>query len=81
MMIFASCPPSSITAFTSGWSFSTARVTALTSCTKRAPSGSASWPEPLPVTKMRMSSASGKAWPMRTRKSMQVSGCRVSCRW
>jgi hypothetical protein len=39
MMIFASCPPSSITLPTSGWRRSTASVTALTSCTNRAPSG------------------------------------------
>ena len=35
-MIFASCPPSSMTALTSGWLCSTARTTAFTSCTKRA---------------------------------------------
>ncbi len=38
MMILASWPPSSITLPTSGWSFSTAIVTALTSCTNFAPS-------------------------------------------
>ena len=36
-MIFASCPPSSITEFTSGCSFSTASETAVTSCTNFAP--------------------------------------------
>ena len=40
MMIFASWPPSSITVPTSGCSCSTAIVTALTSCTNFAPSGS-----------------------------------------
>ena len=37
MMILASCPPSSTTEPTSGCSFSTASVTALTSCTNFAP--------------------------------------------
>jgi hypothetical protein len=36
-MILASCPPSSMTEFTSGCSFSTASETAVTSCTNFAP--------------------------------------------
>ena len=40
-MIFASCPPSSMTEYTSGCSFSTASETAVTSCTNFAPIWSA----------------------------------------
>ncbi len=49
MMIFASCPPSSTTEPTSGWSSSTASVTAFTSWTKLAPMGAARGPAPEPV--------------------------------
>jgi hypothetical protein len=53
-MIFASCPPSSMTEYTSGCSFSTASETACTSCTNLAPTRSASVPPPDPVMKMRV---------------------------
>ena len=83
MMIFASCPPSSITLPTSGCSVSTARVTALTSWTKRAPSGAASGPEPEPVTKQRSRSrrTSGNAPSIAPSSSSTVSGCLVWWRW
>ena len=48
MMILASWPPSSITDSTSGCLYSTASVTAFTSCTNLAPVGAASGPEPEP---------------------------------
>ena len=57
-MIFASCPPSSITEYTSGWSFSTASETAVTSCTNFAPIMFGQIPPPPePVMKMRQLSA------------------------
>jgi hypothetical protein len=55
MMILASWPPSSITEPTSGWSFSTAIVTAFTSCTNFAPRCGAIGPPPEPVMNSRKS--------------------------
>jgi hypothetical protein len=83
MMIFASCPPSSITLPTSGWRFSTARVTALTSCTNLAPSGAHSGAAPEPVMKTRHSARgeSGKAASITSSSSSTFSGCLVWWRW
>ena len=56
MMIFASCPPSSMTEPTSGCRCSTASVTAFTSWTNLPPVDGASGAEPEPVRKMRHAS-------------------------
>ena len=83
MMIFASCPPSSITEPTSGCSVSTASVTELTSCTNFACIGTINGAAPEPVTKTRHSSFGerGKAASMASIISSTFSGCRVWCRW
>ena len=52
-MIFASWPPSSITDPAAGWTFSTARHTAFTSCTNFAPMRGDMFMPPLPVMKAR----------------------------
>jgi hypothetical protein len=76
MMILASCPPSSITEPTSGWSFSTAMVTALTSCTNLAPTWGAIGPPPEPVMNNRKSESftCGKASLMSVSISRVFSG-------
>ncbi len=78
-MIFASCPPSSMTLPTSGCRCSTASVTAFTSCTNFAPLGAAIGPAPEPVTNMRQPPAgtSGNSAVMRSRNSRTDSGCFV----
>ncbi len=83
MMILASCPPSSTTLPTSGWRDSTAIVTALTSCTKRAPICGAIGPAPDPVMKTRQVSrgTAAKSASMRRMNSATHSGCRVLWRW
>jgi len=78
-MILASCPPSSTTELTSGWSFSTARETAVTSWTNLAPTRGASEPAPEPVMKIRQLSASmPRSNSSRRRNSSAFSGCLVS---
>ncbi len=81
-MIFASCPPSSTALPASGCSRSTARLTALTSCTNLAPKGAASGPAPEPVMKTRHLSRgeAGSARSSASSCSSSVSGCRVWCR-
>src|SRR5262245_45506018 len=82
MMIFASWPPSSTTEPASGYSFSTASETALTSCTNFAPTRRAMPPPPEPVTKMRNAEfGMGNSSSMRLRNSSTFSGCLVSWRW
>ena len=82
IIIFASWPPSSITEPTSGWSFSTARVTELTSCTNLAPSGVQSGVAPLPVINTRHCAFGelGKAASISRSISATFSGCLVWCR-
>ena len=83
MMIFASCPPSSITLPTSGWRFSTASVTALTSCTNLAPIPAQSGAAPDPVMKTRHLSRGerGKLASIVSISSSTFSGCLVWWRW
>jgi hypothetical protein len=57
MMIFASCPPSSMTEPTSGCRCSTASVTALTSWTNLPPVGAHSGAAPDPVMNIRQPDA------------------------
>ena len=79
MMILASWPPSSMTLLQSGCFFSTASVTALTSCTNFAPipaqSGAA--PEPVMNTRHLSRGDCGKCSSMRSRNSSTFSGCLV----
>ena len=82
MIIFASCPPSSTTEPTSGWSSSTAMVTALTSCTNLAPICGAIGPPPDPVMNTRISSwlTWGNAASISVNMERTNSGWRVSWR-
>ncbi len=83
MMIFASCPPSSMTEPTSGCRCSTASVTALTSWTNFPPVGVHSGPEPEPVRNIRQPPAGwlGKAARIASSIDWTYSGCFVWCRW
>ena len=83
MMILASWPPSSMTLPTSGWRFSTARVTALTSWTNLAPRPAHSGAAPEPVMKTRHDARgeAGNAASMASISSTTFSGCLVWCRW
>ena len=83
MMILASWPPSSITDPHSGYSFSTASETALTSCTNFAPRNLPSPLPPEPVMNMREFSALNPSISVskRLQNSRTFSGCLVSCRW
>ncbi len=76
MMILASWPPSSITLPTSGWSFSTAIVTAFTSCTNFAPRCGAIGDPPEPVMNTRICSllSVGKASWISRNISRVISG-------
>ena len=79
-MIFASWPPSSTTLCTSGCSRSTARLTAFTSCTKRAPirAPTAAPPEPVTNTRNAFVGSPGKRAMIALSISRHFSGCRVS---
>jgi len=80
-MIFASWPPSSMTEFVSGWSFSTASETAVTSCTNFAPIRLPMAAPPEPVTKARKASGGRpSSRSIRSRNSRTISACFVSCR-
>ena len=83
MMILASCPPSSITLPHSGYSFSTASDTALTSCTNLPPRYLVRPLPPEPVTNIRERDASKPSISVsnRLQNSRTFSGCLVSCRW
>ncbi len=83
MMIFASCPPSSMTEPTSGWSFSTASVTELTSCTNLPPRPAQRGAAPDPVMKIRhwLFGELGNDCSMSRSISATFSGCLVWCRW
>src|ERR1035438_6935547 len=79
MMILASCPPNSITDPHSGYSFSTASETALTSCTNLAPRCLPSPLPPEPVMNMRdrLASKPSISASNRLQNSRTFSGCLV----
>ena len=82
-MILASWPPSSITELTSGWSFSTASETALTSCTNFAPTQRPTPEPPEPVMNIRALPArkSGSASSISLNILSARSACLDSWRW
>ena len=81
MMILASWPPSSMTLPASGWSVSTARETAFTSWTNRAPMKGARTFPPLPVMKARGGSPRrGNRRSIASRNPSVFSAWRVSWR-